>query len=105
MVRWETIFKKPTSENKQKALRKLTEYEDTKERGTVYVLPFGLGDTIYSIHEKNMIVEYTVSIIRLSKEMTIIECTSGMLCNMDDFGKFIFLSREDAEEKRKKTLS
>lgn len=85
-----------------KADKKLGQYEDAEEHGTVYVLPCGLGDTIYSIHEKDMITEYTVSIIRLSEKMTIIECTSGMLFNMADFGKFLFSSKEEAKKYLKK---
>ena len=86
-------------------LNKLAEYEDLYEQGKMLKLPCAVGDTVYRIVPKNY---------RKIAELKIREfvvCENG-LCfrtdktdfnySCDEFGEYIFLTREEAEQSLKR---
>ena len=104
----------------QKAFEKLAEYEDLEEQGLLLRLPCKVGDIVYSINhnEKHEVTPVIVVEIKFSatgltnKPYTKIICSDSDLrtkgCkeyNGDDFGKAIFLTQEEAEQKLKEMES
>ena len=86
-------------------LRELAAYEDAEEQGWLVRLPCKVGDTVYAIHEERI---YEVFVIGFN----VYEWTKGFqicllfdsrktngthLYPIDDFGRNVFLTREEAE--------
>ena len=99
----------------ERAIQKLGEYEDAEEQGLLIRLPCKVGDKVYAFCEEFGILEYGVYGIILFQDKIIFQCSSfSGYCNDDtpecldeiepyisDFGKTVFLSREEAERKLK----
>lgn len=87
---------------------KLAEYEDAEEAGRLVKLPCALGDTVYAITADNSIVEYDVVGITIEHYRVQVELWSKNIIpmrrweNNEDFGKTVFLTREEAEAALKK---
>ncbi len=88
----------------------LKRYEDLEEQGRMVVLPCKVGDTVYSDNGVFGILEYEVENIVIDKTITYLcsaysksigDCPSECLDEIDqdisDFGKTVFLTREEAE--------
>lgn len=101
-VKWEN--------NRHEVLRKLAEYEDLEEQGKLLKLPCAVGDTVYAYCSVFGILAYAVDCIVIDKNITfqccsysepIGDCPSECLDEIDpdisDFGKTVFLTREEAE--------
>ena len=94
------------SNNKLKALQKLGELETAEEEGRLVILPkCNIGDTVYiPIDFQNKIYTGTVDGFeyspRRNKWVVKIITDDGEKCYeaFDDFGKTIFLIREEAEK-------
>ena len=92
---------------------RLKEYEDLEEQGLLLRLPCKVGDTVYRINKgaKEPIIKMRilqVHIKQLYKNRTIIRIDTindedmGEGCYLtDDFGKNVFLTKEEAEQKLK----
>ena len=99
----------------QQLIDKLAAYEDAEEQGLLLRLPCKVGDKVYQISE-NFIEPCTVEVIYLADYVD----GDGNHCNMaeiyydrydcpyvsteiyfTDFGKTVFLTREEAEAKLK----
>ena len=88
------------------AMEKLAAYEDTEEQGRSLQLPYPLGTQfIYFVDDKDMeIYELDAWKIEVSKTLVrqkvlyTIDCFEFLL---EDFGKIVFLTREEAEAKLK----
>lgn len=88
------------------ALSKLADYEDAEEQGLILRLPCKVGDTVYKIwscgkHGKS-IAEFEVTRIRIDKhgiDFSILNPRGGLcrFCDIFDFGKTVFVTREEAE--------
>lgn len=93
------------------ALNKLADYEDAEETGTLVRLPCKVGDTVYYINKRPHIALYLNTIYkaevvrivttRLGTSLVIQihnehGCTE--IPDIKDFGKIVFLTREDAEK-------
>lgn len=88
----------------QMAINKLAEYEDLEEQGLLVRLPCKAGDTVSGIYNDLdlgiCIKTYTVTEITYDENGTKIFGSSNgwvTLIREDDFGKNVFLTREDAE--------
>ena len=93
-----------------KASEKLAEYEDLEEQGLLVRLPCKVGDTAYRVNAgaKQPIIPMTVSEIhflcykneRAVRFDAIGKEDMGESCyRLEDIGKIVFLTREEAEKK------
>ena len=82
----------------QKIDEKLAHYEDLEESGRLHVSPCKLGDTVYYPFAKK-ILEKTVTSFMTDKKGTYVflenRLDEGLYAQ--DFGKTVFLTKEDAE--------
>ena len=87
---------------------KLKEYEDAEEQGLLLKLPCKVGDTVYAIGFNNKPVVYesvVLSILITEKEIVFnvkvdeFEINSQLKQSM--FGKTVFLTQDEVEEKLK----
>lgn len=89
----------------QKIAGKLAEYEDLEEQGLLLKLPCKIGDKIYHI-EDGYIYEFNAKSIDIRKENEeYIFCIDYGDYKLDDFGKTVFLTKEEAEQELKRLES
>lgn len=96
----------PDCEEIDAVYRKLKDYEDAEEQGLLLRLPYPLGtEYIYFVDEKDMDVyeldaeKIEVSMMPISKKVLYtVDCFEILF---EDFGKIVFLTREEAEAKLK----
>lgn len=92
------------------AARKLCDYEDLEEQGLLVRLPCKIGDTVYRVNAgaKQPIIPMTVSEIhflcykneRAVRFDAIGKEDMGESCyRLEDIGRIVFLTREEAEKK------
>lgn len=82
-------------------LETLGKYEDADEQGLLLRLPCKVGDTVYYIedNEINKFVVYSFDIRPLQQFI----CNyAGIRLNFNNFGKTVFLTKEEAEQKLKR---
>ena len=91
---------------------KLKDYEDLEEQGLLMKLPCKVGDTVYAIGFNNKPVVYesvVLSILITEKEIVFnvkvdeFEINSQLKQSM--FGKTVFLTQDEAEQKLKEMKS
>ena len=99
--------------NYNKLLTKLGEYEDLEEQGLLLRLPCKVGDTIYRVNAgaKEPVIKMRVLQVhykQLHKDRIIIRIDAindndmGESCYLlDDIGKTVFLTQDEAEQKLK----
>lgn len=87
-----------------KAVDKLADYEELEEQGLLLRLPCKVGETVWYIGDDDSI--YPVKIIEISilnSDMSyngyFMKCTYEF--DINDFGKTVFLTKEEAEQKLK----
>lgn len=102
---WERACE-PDCEEIDAVYRKLKEYEDAEEQGLLLRLPYPLGtEYIYFVDEKDMDVyeldakKIEASMMPISKK--ILYTIDYFEILFEDFGKIVFLTREEAEAKLK----
>ena len=85
---------------------KLGKYEDLEEQGRLIKLPCKVGDTIYGLH-KAMVCELDTETIGISKMPSgeILYLIDGWELDKGDFGKTVFLTKSEAEQKLKEMES
>ena len=81
---------------------KRAEYENLEEQGRLIKLPCKVGDTIYGLH-KAMVCELDTETIGISKMPSgeILYLIDGWELDKGDFGKTVFLTKAEAEQKLK----
>ena len=96
----------------QKAFEKLAEYEDLDEQGLMLRLPCKVGDSVYKPNPITLseIVEIKIeSIFITESKINISGRTTKMkysfCCSPSDFGKTVFLTQAEAEQKLKEMES
>lgn len=97
----ESVFSDDTS--KAERIRKLLKAD---EDGRLVVLPCKVGDTVYEVTSRKTISEYRVKAIRVELFCTFIEwdIVAGFVDKsifgvpVDEIGKTVFLTREEAEK-------
>ena len=79
----------------REVLNKLAEYEDLEEQGKLLELPCAVGDTIYTIYsdEDSSFIEEP-KVVEVSTYRVWID---SAYFDYDDFGKTVFLAREEAK--------
>ena len=91
------------------ASKKLYEYEDLEEQGLLLRLPCRVGDVIYEIHPlTGKITPRKIKSIVVCNcpDLTIMYKSGYDYSNVqDDFGKTVFLTKEEAENKLKEMES
>ena len=77
-------------------------YNDLEEQGRLIKLPCKVGDTIYGLH-KAMVCELDTETIGISKMPSgeILYLIDGWELDKGDFGKTVFLTKYEAEQKLK----
>ena len=85
-------------------LNKLGELEDLEEQGLLLKLPFKIGDTLYYIDDYEIYHDkvYSIEVTEVNGEHTF--CVGCMDWIYDDFGKTVFLTKEEAEEALRKKV-
>lgn len=81
-------------------ITKLATYEDAEEQGLLIRLPCKVGDTIYIVFHNHTIGESTVVSFKMIAEGWAVKTTDWIYL-FTDFGKTVFLTREEAETKLK----
>jgi hypothetical protein len=78
---------------------RLAYYEELEEQGLLLRLPCKVGDTVYYIDDYYVYAD-KVNSIGISKENDeYVFCIDFMDYRYDDFGKRVFLTKEEAEQK------
>ena len=89
---------------------KLAEYEDLEEQGLLLRLQVKAGDTVYALRygEENDFIVVETKIIEIRQNFNGIffePLISRKAYKTEDFGKEVFLTREEAEQKLKEMES
>lgn len=82
------------------AIDKLGYYEDLEEQGKLAALPCKIGDTIYYIDRySNVIEEDSVKFFTITKDgiKPILKWHNKKFWEFNEWGKTVFLTREEAE--------
>ena len=97
---------------KESAYKKLAQYEDLEEQGLLLRLPCKVGDSVYKPNTITLseIVEIKIeSIFITESKINISGRTTKMkysfCCSPSDFGKTVFLTQAEAEQKLKEMES
>ena len=95
---------------KESAYKKLAEYEDLEEQGLLLRLPCKVGDTVYALRygEENDFIIVETKIIEIRQNMNGIffePLISRKAYKTEDFGKEVFLTQAEAEQKLKQMES
>ena len=90
--------------SQRRVWERLKHYEDLEEQGRLVVLPCKAGDTVYDIYEAKAngdgeiralkVTDIHIRLDKRNKEWIII---CGYYFDLADFGKTVFLTREEAE--------
>lgn len=94
-------------ESRVKSLKKkLKKYKDLEEQGLLLRLPVKVGDTVYAIRygEENDFIVVETKIIEIKQNVNGIffePLISRKAYKIDDFGKEVFLTKSEAEQKLK----
>lgn len=82
--------------------KKFKDYEDLEEQGRLLKLPCKMGDTVYYINpDKNTINELVVYGFDIRPLQRFLYDYMGARFNFNQFGKTVFLTKSEAEEKLK----
>lgn len=81
-------------------LKELKEYKQLEEQGLLLQLPCKVGDTIYYI-EDNVIYEFIVYSFDIRPLQEFVCNYGGIRFNLKNFGKTVFITRSEAEQKLK----
>lgn len=91
-------------------INKLAEYEDLEEQGLLLRFPCKVGDTVYAIRygEENDFIVVETKIIEIRQNINGIffePLISRKAYKTEDFGKEVFLTQAEAEQKLKEMES
>lgn len=87
-------------------MKKLADYEDLEEQGLLIKLPCKVGDRLYYLFAGEIIEKEIVCFMthKHTKTAAFFNVALNGSCELEDFGKTVFLTREEAEEALKKRL-
>ena len=95
----ETIPAEMTNDDIRAVLKKLAAYEDLEEQGLLVRLPCKVGDSVFIIVGKN-VSKQGIRKIEISDNGIIFKTNrQKRIFNVAEFGKTVFLTREEAEKK------
>lgn len=81
-------------------LNRLVELEDKLENGTLKQLPIRIGQTIY---RKDAHFSWEITEARIYEDEIVFYDDSDNMIRVEDIGKKVFLTKAEAEQKRKET--
>ena len=89
----------------RKIIERLAEYEDLEEQGLLIQLPVPIGTTVYEFEPLNKTVKEctkrTVAKYTVYDDSIWFNFADGFMKNIEDFGKTVFLTQAEAEQKLK----
>ena len=90
---------------KESAYKKLAEYEDLEEQGLLFRLPIPIGTTVYkfepSVKKTKRYIKTTIIRYEVFNDSIWFTFANGLRKNIEDFGKTVFLTQAEAEQKLK----
>ena len=90
---------------KESAYKKLAEYEDLDEQGLLLRLPVPIGTTVYKFEplskETKRYIKTTITRHEVFNDSIWFTFANGLGRNINDFGKYVFLTKDEAEKKLK----
>ena len=90
-------------------LGKLADYEDAEEQGLLLRLPVPIGTTVYkfepSAKETKRYIKTTITRYEVFGDSIWFTFANGLGRNIEDFGKYVFLTQAEAEQKLKEMES
>lgn len=94
-----TSAKEPDDKEIDNVYAKLKEYEDLEEQGLLIRLPCKVGDTVWEVDTIELYCdEYHITNINITEHGIVLENSCmGFGFNIEDIGKTIFLTKEEAE--------
>ena len=103
----------PCGENsytyKDLLLEALGKYEDAEEQGLLFRLPVPIGTTVYKFEPlakgTKRYIETTVTRYEIFGDSIWFTFANGLGRNVEDFGEYVFLTQEEAEQKLKEMES
>ena len=88
-----------------KICQRLKLYEDLDEQGLLVRLPVSIGTTVYkfepSVKETKEYIKTTITRYEIFDDSIWFTFANGLGRNIEDFGKTVFLTKEEAEQKLK----
>ena len=94
---------------KESAYKKLAEYEDLDEQGLLLRLPVPIGTTVYKFEplakETERYIKTTITRYEVFGDSIWFTFANGLGRNIEDFGKYVFLTQAEAEQKLRKCLN
>ena len=89
--------------------KKLKEYEDLDEQGLLLQLPVPIGTTVYKFEslskETKKYIKTTITRYDVFNDSIWFTFANGLGRNIKDFGKYVFLTQAEAEQKLKEMES
>ena len=86
-------------------LEALGKYEDAEEQGLLVRLPVSIGTTVYkfepSVKETKEYIKTIITRYEIFDDSIWFTFANGLGRNIEDFGKTVFLTKEEAEQKLK----
>ena len=90
-------------------LEKLAEYEDLDEQGLLLRLPVPIGTTVYKFEPlakgPKRYIKTTITRYEVFDDSIWFTFANGLGRNIEDFGEYVFLTQEEAEQKLKEMES
>ena len=90
-------------------LEALGKYEDADEQGLLLRLPIPIGTTVYKFEPlakgTKRYIETTVTRYEIFGDSIWFTFANGLGRNVEDFGEYVFLTQEEAEQKLKEMES
>ena len=94
---------------KESAYKKLAEYEDLEEQGLLLRFPVPIGTTVYKFEPlakgTKRYIETIVTRYEIFGDSIWFTFANGLGRNIEDFGKYVFLTQAEAEQKLKEMES
>lgn len=92
-----------------KICQRLKLYEDLDEQGLLVRLPVSIGTTVYkfepSVKETKEYIKTTITRYEIFDDSIWFTFANGLGRNIEDFGKTVFLTKSEAEQKLKEMES
>ena len=86
----------------RQVLDKLAEYENLEEQGLLLRLPVPIGTTVYPLaNGTEEYIKTTITRYEIFEDSIWFTFANGLGGNIEDFGKYVFLTQEEAEQKLK----
>ena len=89
----------------RRIIERLAEYEDAEERGLLLRLPVPIGTTVYKFEPlakgTKRYIKTTITRYDVFNDSIWFTFANGLGRNIEDFGKYVFLTQAEAEQKLK----